>query len=99
MSAIEAIDDSVENVTGSRCDDVLREEIESILSDAWKDYSTWLDVTTDSSMMKDAESHLRAAARICNAITDSVGKDVTNELGVPVAEEVSRALLSLTEAL
>lgn len=50
--------------------------------------------------MPDVREHTHgAAARLCIAITDSIGRDVTNDLGVAIAQEVDRALLSLTEAL
>ena len=98
-SAVQAIAHYVEGLTGNLFDQPLRDKIAAVLVDLCKDYSTWLDVSATSSMPKATDSQLRAAARSCNLIADSMGHDVTNEHGVPITQEVNRALLSLTEAV
>lgn len=103
LSAIDAIDDSVAEHTGTRCDEALRGEIESIIRETWYEWAEILQPPYPNPPGDPAsgDRHFQAAARICNALTDALGEDVdaVNMLGASIAQEVLRALLNLTEAL
>ena len=61
LSATEAIDDSVEKLTGNRCDKELRQEIASILSGACKDYAARLDTRAGGIGRGEWDTHLITA--------------------------------------
>jgi hypothetical protein len=99
-SAVEGIDDVVADQIGEPCDDALRAEIEERIVAAWKDHYQWIDASSKAggpSQKLAVQFHLRAAAEICNVILASTGHDLTNDIGVPIANEVLRALVNLTE--
>jgi len=101
-SAVEAIDDLLNDLIGERGDGRLRAEIEARIIAAWKDHSEWLEAAFKAGGTSPHPSppiHLRAAAEICNAILAATEHDVTNDIGLPIANEVIRALVSLTEGL
>jgi len=100
-SAVAAIDDSVEELTGRTCAEALRAEIESIIVGAWHRHSEDMETTfkTGVSTPDLLQHSLLAAARVSNAIEDSIGQPVINELGVSITQVVSNALVNLTEAL
>ena len=99
-SAVEAIDDVVADRIGERCDEALRAEIEERIVAAWNDHYQWIDASFKAGGLSQKPAvpfHLRAAAEISNAILASTGHDVTNDIVVPIANEVLRALINLTE--
>lgn len=99
LSAVDAIGDLVHGVTGSSCDDALRERIEGIIVGAWHEHSNQMEESFKAGALPDPYEYLVPTARICSAIQDSVGTSVTDALGRSIADEVNRALLNLTEAL
>jgi hypothetical protein len=99
-SAVEAIDDALYDLIGERGDESLRAEIEKRIVAAWNGHHQWMEDSFKAGRLiqKPADPfHLRAAAEISNAILESTWHDVTNDIGVPIANEVLRALMNLTE--
>ena len=101
--SIEAIDDSVEELTGKRCDQDLRQNIADVLLDLCKQYLERVKALSEdpASPKTDYFEEFRApaTARISNAVTDSLGQEVINKLGVPILNEVDRTLHNVGEAL
>ena len=104
LSAIQAIDDSVEERTGNRCDHELRQKIADILSDTCKEYFERLkamgdDPTAPKTAPNFEDIRFPGAVRISTAITDSLGQEVFNP-GFPIwlwyrtARTAQRALTS-----
>jgi hypothetical protein len=99
VSTLQAIDNYVEGLTGTRFDQELRGNVVAVLLDLANDYSTWLETTARVSMAKATDSQLRAAERISELIADSMRHDVISQLRVPITQEVYRVLRDLTNAL
>ena len=104
-SAVDAIDDCVQASTGRRCGRDLRQEIADIMAAAWDRYSESLEADFKAGappregLAAVLNCSLEAAARVSNAVSDSVGQDLIEVLGVAITQEVQRALTSLAEAL
>jgi hypothetical protein len=99
-SAVEAIDDLIAEQIRERGDQALRTKIEDCIVAAWNDHYHWIDESLKSGGRSEKPAvpfHLRATAEISNAILVSTGHDLTNFIGVSIANEVLRALTSLTE--
>ncbi len=97
-SAVEAIADSVEQLTGNSCDHDLKQAIADTLSAAFKDYATAMREAGESTPDLGNET----ATKIVAVITESASAElerVEAVVGLVVLSEVSRFLQNVIESL
>jgi hypothetical protein len=90
LSAVEAIDDAVRQADGSSCDLTVLQKVHDLIANSWK----MSDHKTDFRALQ-----LPLAALICEAISQSKGRDLTEAVGQQVIDAVNLALKNLMVGL